>query len=31
MHCHCAYFDQRFLDKGLAMIRSLRQVDRDFR
>ena len=27
MHSYCTYFDQRFLDRGLAMIRSLRAVD----
>lgn len=31
MHRYCTYFDQRFLDRGLAMIRSLRRVDPDCR
>ncbi|MBL6613750.1 MAG: hypothetical protein ISP45_07065 [Reyranella sp.] len=27
MHRYCTYFDHRFLDRGLAMIRSLRRVE----
>ena len=31
MHRYFTYFDQRYLDRGLAMIRSLRRVDPDCR
>lgn len=31
MRRYCTYFDHRFLDRGLAMIRSLRRVDPDCR
>ncbi|CAN5918354.1 hypothetical protein BH11PSE3_BH11PSE3_24040 [soil metagenome] len=31
MHRYCTYFDHRFLDRGLAMIRSLRRVEPDCR
>ena len=27
MHRYCTFFDHRYLDRGLAMIRSLRKVD----
>jgi len=27
LHRYCTYFDHRYLERGLAMIRSLRQVD----
>lgn len=27
MHRYCTFFDHRYLDRGLAMIRSLREVD----
>ncbi len=29
MHFYCTYFDHRFLDRGLAMIRSLRRFEPD--
>jgi hypothetical protein len=31
MHFYCTYFDHRFLDRGLAMIRSLRRFEPDCR
>lgn len=31
MSLYCTYFDHRFLDRGLAMIRSLRRVEPDCR